>query len=102
PHNIIAWLIARWHGRKIVVVPHFHPHHPHYEHWSAYYILERCDAVVADSMFEKEYLAAKGVTPSRTVVAGIGVHPERYALAQGNAFTQRLADKYGVQADDVV
>jgi glycosyltransferase involved in cell wall biosynthesis len=78
PHNFIGYLAARWRKRRVVITPHFHPDHPHYERWANYWLLKRCDAVIAVSDYERDYLVNRGIAPEKIVVTGNGVHVEDY------------------------
>ena len=78
PHNFFGYLAARLRRKRVVITPHFHPGHPHYERWSNYWLLKRCDAVIAVSEYERDYLAGKGVDAGRIVTTGNGVRVEEY------------------------
>ena len=78
PHNLIGYLAARLRKKRVVITPHFHPDHPHYERWSNYWLLRRCDAVLAVSDYERDYLIKKGVDPAKMIVTGNGVHLQDY------------------------
>jgi glycosyltransferase involved in cell wall biosynthesis len=78
PHNFIGYFAARLHKKRVVITPHFHPDHPHYERWSNYWLLRRCDAVLAVSDYERDYLVQKGVDPAKITVTGNGVHVQDY------------------------
>ncbi len=78
PHNFIGYLAAQLQKKRVVITPHFHPDHPHYERWSNYWLLRRCDAVIAVSDYERDYLVKKGVNPTKIIVTGNGVHIQDY------------------------
>ena len=78
PHNVLGYLAARFRGKRVVITPHFHPGHPHYERWSNYWLLKHCDAVIAVSEYERNYLASKGIDARRIVTSGNGVQVEAY------------------------
>jgi glycosyltransferase involved in cell wall biosynthesis len=82
PHNFFGYLAARLRKKRVVITPHFHPDHPHYERWSNYWLLRRCDAVIAVSQYERDYLVKKRVDPAKIIVTGNGVHIQDY-VAQG-------------------
>ncbi|MBU1007098.1 MAG: glycosyltransferase [Candidatus Omnitrophica bacterium] len=73
PHNLIAFFVARYYKKPVVISPHFHPGHPHYERKINYFLLKRCDSVIVMSEYEKRYLCAKGVCEDRISVIGNGV-----------------------------
>jgi glycosyltransferase involved in cell wall biosynthesis len=92
PHNFIGYLAARFRKKRVVITPHFHPDHPHYERWSNYWLLRRCDAVIAVSDYERDYLMKKGVDCAKIIVTGNGVHLQDYIphdLAQSAAELHR-------------
>jgi glycosyltransferase involved in cell wall biosynthesis len=78
PHNLFGYLAARLRGKRVVITPHFHPGHPYYERWSNYWLLRSCDAVIAVSEYERDYLVAKGVDAARVITTGNGVNLEEY------------------------
>jgi glycosyltransferase involved in cell wall biosynthesis len=94
PHNYIGYLAARLHQKRVVITPHFHPDHPHYERWSNYWLLKRCDAVIAVSNYERDYLVKKGLNPQKIVVTGNGVYPEAYAARDLTRFRAELFRRY--------
>jgi glycosyltransferase involved in cell wall biosynthesis len=82
PHNFVGYLAARLRKKRVVITPHFHPDHPHYERWSNFWLLRRCDAVIAVSEYERDYLMKQGVDPAKIIVTGNGVHLQDY-IAHG-------------------
>ena len=99
PHNFVGYLTARLLGKRVVITPHFHPGHPHYERWSNYWLLKRCDAVIAVSEYERDYLASKGVEASRIVTTGNGVDVEDYSPLDVLAFKAELLESHGLARD---
>ncbi len=69
-HNLIGFLYAKWFKKKIVITPHFHPGHVHYERRLFYKMMDRCDAVIAMTPFEKDYLVQKGVREEKIHISG--------------------------------
>jgi glycosyltransferase involved in cell wall biosynthesis len=102
PHNHVAFLIAKLLRKKIVSVPHFHPGHPFYERRINYWLLRHCDAVLADTTYEKTYLHARGVAAEKLYVTGVGVHLERYQADNLEATRRTLAQQHGLQANERV
>jgi glycosyltransferase involved in cell wall biosynthesis len=102
PHNYVGYFFARMFGKKVALVPHFHPDHPHYERPSNYWLLRKADRVIAVSEFEKEYLAARGVESSKISVAGNAIHPDEYRPDGLHEFRRHLFEKYGLQPDDLM
>jgi glycosyltransferase involved in cell wall biosynthesis len=102
PHNFLAFAVAKLFRKTTVIVPHFHPSHPYYERRSNYALLRHCDAVIADSEFERDYLAAKGIRPERLFVAGTGVDPADYVADDVESFRRRLMAEFDLQPEDRV
>lgn len=96
PHNFIGYLAARLFKKRVVITPHFHPEHPDYERWSNYWLLRHCDAVIAVSDYEREYLVSRGVPRSKVAVTGNGVHLETYLPKELARFRSALLGRYGL------
>jgi glycosyltransferase involved in cell wall biosynthesis len=96
PHNFIGYLAARLHKKRVVITPHFHPDHPHYERWSNYWLLKRCDAVIAVSDYERDYLVKKGVDAGNIAATGNGVHIEDYHPKDVAHFKAELFQRHGL------
>lgn len=94
PHNFIGYLAARLRKKRVVITPHFHPDHPHYERWSNYWLLRRCDAVIAVSDYERDYLVKKGVVPAKIIVTGNGVHIQDYVAGGLEQFEAELRRRH--------
>jgi glycosyltransferase involved in cell wall biosynthesis len=102
PHNFIAFLLAKFFRKKVVIVPHFHPTHPHYERTSNYWLLRNCDAVITMSPFEKEYLKARGVANKKLFVAGNAIHADDYKPSNFDEFRFRIEREFGLKPEDKV
>jgi glycosyltransferase involved in cell wall biosynthesis len=98
PHNFIGYLAARFRKKRVVITPHFHPGHPHYERWSNYWLLRRCDAVIAVSDYERDYLVKKGVDPAKIIVTGNGVHLQDYIPHDLAQFAAGLHRRHGLSS----
>jgi glycosyltransferase involved in cell wall biosynthesis len=98
PHNFIGYLAARLRGKRVVITPHFHPDHPHYERWSNYCLLRRCDAVIAVSEYERDYLVKNGVDSAKIIVTGNGVHLRDYIPRDLAEFEVELRGRYGLSS----
>jgi glycosyltransferase involved in cell wall biosynthesis len=94
PHNFIGYLAARLRKKRVVITPHFHPDHPHYERWSNYWLLRRCDAVIAVSEYERDYLVKQGVHPAKIIVTGNGVHIQDYVAHGLEQFEAELRRRH--------
>jgi glycogen synthase len=102
PHNYVGYFFARIFGKKVAIVPHFHPDHPHYELPSNYWLLRRSDRVIAVTEFEKEYFAARGVERDKISVTGNAIHPEEYQPDRLDEFRRHLFEKYDLRPDDLI
>jgi glycosyltransferase involved in cell wall biosynthesis len=98
PHNFIGYLAARLHKKRVVITPHFHSDHPHYERWSNYWLLRRCDAVIAVSDYEQDYLVKKGVDPAKIIVTGNGVHVQDYVPHDLAQFAAELRCRHNLSS----
>jgi glycosyltransferase involved in cell wall biosynthesis len=88
--------VARLQQKRVVMTPHFHPHHPHYERWANYWLLKRCDMVIAVSDYEREYLSSRGLDARRILVTGNGVHLEAYRPKDLPRFRAELVRRHGL------
>ncbi len=102
PHNFIGYLVARFKGKAVVCTPHFHAGDGSFEKRSSYSLLARCDAVIAVSEWEKEYLSARGVPAGRIHVTGNGIHLDEYRRPGGDDFARFLSERHGVGPEDPV
>jgi len=98
PHNWVGYIAARLHRKRVVMTPHFHPTHPHYERWSNYWLLKHCDAVIAVSAYERDYLAEKGVAPQKISVTGNGVRLEDYSPSDLQTYARELRRRHGLSS----
>jgi glycosyltransferase involved in cell wall biosynthesis len=94
PHNFFGYLAARLRRKRVVMTPHFHPDHPHYERWSNYWLLRHCDAIIAVSDYERDYLARKGVDASKIIVTGNGVHLRDYVAHDLERFEAEIRRRH--------
>jgi glycosyltransferase involved in cell wall biosynthesis len=97
PHNFVGYIAARLRRKRVVITPHFHPAHPHYERWVNYGLMRRCDAVIAVSEYERDYLASRGVDARKIAVTGNGVYVEDYVAKELPQFETALRTGYGLR-----
>ena len=102
PHNYIGYCFSRMFGKKVAIVPHFHPDHPHYERPSNYWLLRKVDRVIVVSDFERDYLAARGIERDKISVTGNAIHPEEYCPDRLDEFRRCLCENYGLKPDDLI
>ena len=102
PHNYIGFFLAKFFNKKVIIVPHFHPSHPFYERKSLYWLLNKCDAVITVSNYEKEYLRHKGIPEEKLFVTGNAIHPDDYQSNDLEAFKAKLGTDYGLRSEDKI
>jgi glycosyltransferase involved in cell wall biosynthesis len=96
-HNIIGFLIAKIYGKKIVITPHFHPGHAHYERKIFYKIMDKCDAVITVSKYEKDYLIGKGIPSHKIYITGNSINKESHiSKEESDVFAAGLFKKYSL------
>lgn len=96
-HNLVGFVIAKWHRKKIVFTPHFHPKHVHYERKLFYNLMNCCDAVLAMTEYEKSYLVEKGVLASRIHVVGNSIDTENIIKKEDcDEYAKTVSIKYGL------
>jgi glycosyltransferase involved in cell wall biosynthesis len=100
PHNLVAFMMAKFQGKAILIVPHFHPSHPDYERPIHYALMGLCDGVVTVTEFEKKYLASRGIPEDRIYVTGNGVHLSEYEPLNLDQFQKDLARRYDMRPDE--
>lgn len=99
-HNLIGYMLAKMSKRKIVITPHFHPGHPHYERRIFFRIMNRCDAVISMTMYEKDYFTEKGIGFDRIYVVGNAI-PYTNVEHKGmfEDFKSKLFKEYGINEE---
>ncbi|MBL7183833.1 MAG: glycosyltransferase family 4 protein [Anaerolineae bacterium] len=92
-HIYRAFSAASKKGVPLVVIPCSHPLDAFsFENPRHYRLLQSCQAVIANTGYEKEYLISMGVPGEKIHVAGEGVNPEDFdGVAQGD-----FRCKYGI------
>lgn len=92
-HIYRAFSAASKKGVPLVVIPCSHPLDAFsFENPRHYRLLQSCQAVIANTDYEKEYLISMGVPGEKIHVAGEGVNPEDFdGIAQGD-----FRCKYGI------
>lgn len=96
-HNIVGFYIAKLYKKKIVITPHFHTEHRDYEKKILFKIMNHCDAVIAVSNYEKDYLVSRKIPPDKIVVTGNAIlNEKRYDSQSLKDIRDKLFKKYGV------
>jgi len=99
-HNIVGYFIAKILGKKIVITPHFHPEHPQHERNIFFWVLNKTDAIITMTKYEKEYLVKKGIRPEKIYVTGnfaIGTNCQKQEEPDG--FIINLVKRYGINKE---
>jgi glycosyltransferase involved in cell wall biosynthesis len=88
-----AYLARRLKRFTLVGIPLFHTARPWVDHPVYRRMLAQCDAVIANTEHEAEFVQQRAGT--RAEVAGVGVHPEQFLHRDGSRIRSRyaLADK---------
>lgn len=96
-HNLVGFVIAKLYGKKIVLTPHFHQGHIHYERKLFYKLMKHCDAVLAMTEYEKDYLVKKGILASRVYVVGNSIDTENIVEKdECEKYAKMISIKYGL------
>jgi len=99
-HNLVGFLIAKLQSKKIVITPHFHPGHKHYERKIFYKLMNHCDAVLAMTEYEKDYLVKKGVSASRIWVIGNSIDTKNIVDKEKcDQYAHQISVKYGIASN---
>ncbi len=99
PHNLGGFFMAKLFRKKVVITPHFHIGHHQYERKIIFWLMKKCDAVFAVSIFEKEYLISKGLNKNKVFVAYNAINPEEYKPEDLGNFKRELFEKYEIKND---
>lgn len=97
PHNFIAFIIAKFYGKKVAITPHFHPGHKFYERPSNYWLLRKSDAVFTVSDYEKEHLVKNGVSEVKITVSANALHMEDYGNCKIGGFKEEICRRHGIE-----
>ncbi len=96
-HNIVGYFIAKILRKKIVITPHFHPGHPQYERDTLFRVLNKTDAIITMTKYEKDYLVKKGIRAEKIYVTGnsvIGTNCQKQE--KPDSFIINLVKKYNI------
>jgi len=96
-HNFIGCLVAKICGKKVIFIPHFHSEHPMYELKSNYWLMKKCNLILAVSEYEKKYLVLKGIEAARIFVVGNGIEPAYYQKKGYEEFKKDLFERYDIK-----
>ena len=92
-HMFVAAVAKRRSGRPLVFHGALHPLDAWgYDRPMIVRAIKRCDAYIAYTGWEREFVISAGVDPSKIHVVGLGVDVARFATADGRAFR----DDYGL------
>ena len=74
----------------LVVIPCIHPMDAWaFENPRHYRLLQKCQAVIANTSYERDYLISRGVPEEKIHVAGLGIYPEHFNKARGGEFRRK-------------
>jgi glycosyltransferase involved in cell wall biosynthesis len=93
PPSYHAYLARRLKRFTLVGIPLFHTARPWVDHPVYRRMLAQCDAIIANTEHEAEFVQQRART--RAEVAGVGVHPEQFLQRDGSRIRARysLGDK---------
>ena len=98
-HMHYAGVIKRLKKIPLVLIGGLHPEDKWgFDRKNIYKAIRNADAYIAYTTYEKEYLIEKGIDPKKIHVIGVGIDPDLYEKADGNA----LKKKYGINGSPVV
>lgn len=99
-HNIAGYFIAKILRKKIIITPYFHPGHPEYEKNIFFRILNKTDAIIALTKYEKDYLIKKGVSPEKIYITGCFIGDANYEEnKESGDFIINLTKRYNINKE---
>lgn len=99
-HNLLAYSIAKFYGKKIVITPYFHPGHKYYEKRIFFKMMNGCDAIIAISNFEKKYLEEKNIDGKKIYVTGCALLDDDAEDRKDiEALKEEMFERYGICRD---
>jgi len=93
-HILVGYIIAKIYRKIIIIVPHFHPGHVQFERKIFFKIMNNCNAVIAVSDYEKDYLVSKNVNASKVFVSGNAIDIEKVEIKDN--FEKDLFSRYKI------
>ena len=89
-HIYQAFGAARKRCLPFVVIPCTHPMDAWaFENSRHYRLLQECQAVIANTSYEKDYLISRGVSEEKIHVVGLGIYPEHFNKARRGEFRRK-------------
>ena len=64
--------------------------------------MNKCDAVITVSQYEKDYLGKKGIPHEKLYVTGNAIHPEQYTPVNLENYKVALMSKYNISEKDKI
>jgi glycosyltransferase involved in cell wall biosynthesis len=91
--GVVAARLAR---RPVVITPHFHSGDPTFEQPAVGWLLRRAGAVIADTSWEAQALAARGVAPGRLITATVAADIPPLDPGTVATLRERLRARWGL------
>ncbi len=89
-HIYQAFSAARKRRIPFVVIPCTHPMDAWaFENPRHYRLLQECQAVIANTSYEKDYLISRGVLEEKIHAVGLGIYPEHFNQARRGEFREK-------------
>ena len=91
-HIYQTFSAARKQHIPFIVIPCTHPIDAWaFENPRHYRLLRECQAVIANTSYEKDYLVSRGVSGKKIYVVGLGIYPEHFNKARKGEFRQKYS-----------
>ena len=91
-HIYQAFSAARKRSIPFVVIPCTHPMDAWaFENPRHYRLLQECQAVIANTSYEKDYLISRGVSGEKIHAVGLGIYPEHFNQAGRGEFREKYS-----------
>jgi glycosyltransferase involved in cell wall biosynthesis len=99
PLSFWGLAIARLNRRPVVVTPHLHPGDPTNEQPLAWWLLRKCDAVIAVTPHEAELYVRGGVRCDRAVVSSNAVDADRFESGRRIGLREEVRSRWGLSGE---
>lgn len=101
-YNFIAVILAKFFKKKIVITPHFHIGHPQYETKSIFWLLRKCDQILAVTDLERAHFVQRGINENKISVVNNAIDINDYTIETPGCSRQRLFHQYDIALEEKV
>ena len=98
-YNFIAFAVAKYHKKRIVITPYFHQGNIEHERRPNFWLLKKCHRVFAMTDYEKTYFIKKGIEREKIFVTPFPIDLNDYIPEELDAFKKSLFSKYQINDD---